>query len=241
MKENRDNNSIAIDFLMYSYFGITSACKSEEMIFACIKRAYLDACRTITFPNCDIFSKNDSKGYFFMTEVARVIYKKINEITGDYDEWHRSVCESIIAEGQSDRMNTFYGESIQLTYGHAQKWVNMTMKYLYLLEILLEKGYVGCNWEKLHVPIDSYVMEAFDRESKKKSKDILEVSAWSNIESEDRYKEYQEKIREIAKGETPVNWEGPAWISVAEIRSKKEAEKKSNRLAVLKNKRGLAE
>ena len=100
---------------------------------------------------------------------------------------------------------------------------------------------MGCNWEKLHVPIDSYVMEAFDRESKKKSKDILEVSAWSNIESEDRYKEYQEEIREIAKGETPVNWEGPAWISVAEIRSKEETQKKSNRLAALKNKRGLAE
>ena len=228
MKENKNNSSIAIDFLMYSYFGITSVCEREEMIFACIKRAYLDACRTIAFPNCDIFSKNDSKGYFFMTEVAGVIYKKINEITGDYDEWHHSVCESIIAAGKSDRMNAFYGESIQLTYGHAQKWINMTMKYLYLLETLLEKGYVVCNWEKLHVPIDSYVMEAFDRESKKKSKDILGAAAWSNIESETPYKNYQVEIRKIANGETPVNWEGPAWINVAEIRSKEETQKKAS-------------
>ena len=29
----------------------------------------------------------------------------------------------------------YWDEGVKLTYGHAQKWINMTIKYLYMLEV----------------------------------------------------------------------------------------------------------
>ena len=230
------NKNATIDFLLYSYFGITSCCEKEEMINACIKRAYLDACRTIHFPSRNAFTKSDSKGYYFLTEASAVIHSQLEDalLQDDFHVWHEKTCNRLIAIGETASMKTFYGSAIYLTYGHAQKWVNMTMKYLYLLETLLEKGYIQCDWKKLHVPIDSYIVEAFDNKTEDKTEQILGTATWSNIDDAAKYKNYQQKIADISAKEVPINWEGPAWIEVAKERSKKEQGKKDKRLEELK-------
>ncbi len=65
------------------------------------------------------------------------------------------------------------------------------------------------------MPIDSYIMEAFDQKSTESSDEILGRSAWSKIESIEKYEEYQRKICSIAGSEAPIDWEGKAWVRIA--------------------------
>ena len=78
--------------------------------------------------------------YFFLTEVTGIIRKQIDHLKDDYDEWHKGACKAVINAGSSERMIAFYDEPIQVTYGHAQKWVNMTMKYICLVEKTFGEG-----------------------------------------------------------------------------------------------------
>ena len=77
--------------------------------------------------------------------------------SGGFDAWHESKCAQII-----DRMNAPYGDGnkvflkARFTYGQAQKWVNMTLKYLWLLDMLPN----GLSEAELHVPVDSFILEA---------------------------------------------------------------------------------
>lgn len=52
--------------------------------------------------------------------------------------------------------NKFIINEESFTIGQSQKWLNMTLKYLWLLNILLD----GLNEEYLHIPVDSYIIEA---------------------------------------------------------------------------------
>lgn len=231
----------AIDFLLYSYFEITSDCKRDEMIDACIKRAYLDTCRRINFPLPAAQKKDEAKGQYFYEHTVDVLRKRIEQLSEqDYDQWHKETCEAVIKMGCADDIRNFYQESIVLTYGHAQKWVNMTMKYLYLLEQLLEKGYVSCNWSKLHVPIDSFIMESiykdielpgrehgrsFDKVKKLKfdtaqSDDLLPWSKWEQKGYEGVYQKIRSHAQKGDENICPLVWENSAWIKVAKSRKK---------------------
>ncbi|MEI3122628.1 MAG: hypothetical protein V8S81_02275 [Oscillospiraceae bacterium] len=52
-------------------------------------------------------------------------------------------------------------KSNSFTYGHAQKWVNMTLKYLWLLDRLPEI----LTAKSLHMPIDSFILEKLQKEN----------------------------------------------------------------------------
>lgn len=44
---------------------------------------------------------------------------------------------------------------IKFTYGQAQKWINMIIKYLYVLKANLFEGV----FDYFHIPFDNYVLE----------------------------------------------------------------------------------
>lgn len=64
-----------------------------------------------------------------------------------YDTWHHALCDELIG---------YYGSTgFEFNLGHAQKWVNMTMKYIYIhgaLDITPVFGY-------LHVPLIPMFLE----------------------------------------------------------------------------------
>lgn len=79
----------------------------------------------------------------------------------DFKDWHNNVCEGIIQISQKE--DRLFKTTQEIKYGQAQKWLNMTLKYLLLL------GYWDDNeanrLEKLfHVPVDSYIMEAANKD-----------------------------------------------------------------------------
>lgn len=207
--EKTNVNEELLEFLKFSYFG-----NLKNPIEAASNRAYRDMCRTLKF---DVLPK-DTKATIIsdLKEAVNVIFKEeipiINEggITSPekFDSWHCKVCENI---------KLLYNEKgIEFTCGQAQKWVNMTIKYLYIL-----KDYnFDSVFEYLHIPVDKYILEI----ANKKLGIDAPTNAWSRWDNYKEYKDYQKAIRKKLKEKTreksdidtpPLLWEFKNWLEVA--------------------------
>lgn len=215
----------AINFLLYSYFKITLDSEEAVVIEAAINKAYQDASRRV-------LSITNETNKFYDEENKEVLPKKeaiawlklqISELElkkcDDYDKWFDATCKKLKEDIYKEPKNKEGNQAF--TFGHAQKWVNMTMKYLYIIKNIFENygknilpGLTDKLECQLHVPADSYIMEAVKYSSAK---------AWSKWEESD-YKNFREEICEKIAEESPLDWEGPAWIEIA--KNRKEREKK---------------
>lgn len=209
-----ENQNAAIDFLLYSYFGIDAKAGQDNtgiILNGAIGRAYRDASSHVLSIE-DEQEKRDKRGDA-TTAIGDAVMTLTNE--ANYDAWHRALCERL--------MDIYKGvvckKEKSFTYGIAQKWVNMTMKYLYLLVPLMsEYGYcakgIHCavdHRDALHVPIDSYIIRA----AKEEGVLVSDIDPWSKIQSYDVYYAFQSALRNRLKGLAPIEWEGPAWIKAA--------------------------
>lgn len=250
-------NNKAFDFLLYSYFGIKESDLNDQskkdIPYICAKRAYLDLARTVKYSyssseleemkskksseedkdkaNNFIESKNN-----LIKNICKNILSPIETKEGEisfknsnFDDWHKAKCREIInfMNNSIDKSNTKILKKENFTIGQAQKWVNMTLKYLWLLNALP----TGVKPEYLHVPIDSYIIEiAYDNKNKFENALGLLVEkpkkSWSELSKYKKYFEIQEAIREAIKTNTtnetiPIKWESLAWIEVAEKQANK--------------------
>ena len=238
------------NFLVFSYFGeeydAMQKSKDELMIKMCVKRAYLDFCRTLTYKKNQEIKKQKEN---FETAIYNLIKDHIihrlnssiknlqnnfsfNEYY-DYDKWHENVCTSIAKTANNNYANIFDSDKI-FHYGQAQKWINMTMKYLVLL------GYWNDTEshkliEVLHVPVDSYTIESAIKDLKvptytdnTSSEDgsVNTQKPWSQWNQAD-YENFQKAIKNnvTALNKTPFEWEGPAWITTAKKQKNKKTKK----------------
>lgn len=215
--KNKIDEKDIFEFFKYSYFG-----NLKDPIEAASNRAYRDMCRTLNF---DILPKKDKDTIISnLKEDVNVIFKKeipiINEgsITSqkEFDTWHHGLCNNIIEKCKKiekyKKTDKGKEEKIQFTYGQAQKWLNMTMKYLYILEV---EGYTFDSvFEYLHIPIDKYILYGVEDDLKIKRP----VDAWSRWDNYDEYLKYQNAIRESLreKGISPIRWEFENWTIFAE-------------------------
>lgn len=106
-----------------------------------------------------------------------------------------------------DRLMEFYSlHGVVMTHGQAQKWINMTAKYLLVLNDPQVSHIAHC----LHVPLDRVVAE--------QAKADLGVKPprrrWSKLDAGE-YEDYQRHIREAIQTElvglNPIQWEISAW------------------------------
>lgn len=208
--ENKTNDEEILKFLKFSYFGDLNI-----SIEVASKRAYRDMCRTLRFGVLPIDTKDNIISD--LKESVNVIFKKeipiINEgnITSpeEFNSWHEKVCYLIIKKYEEHGIN--------LTYGQAQKWLNMTIKYLYMLQVYSFDRVINC----LHIPIDNYIFVAVEKELGIKRP----VDAWSKLDKTE-YLKYQKDIRERIEKDSnidvpPLLWEFKNWLNEAE----KEAQK----------------
>lgn len=249
------NNNKAFDFLLYSYFGIKESDLSGEdeqnIPYICAKRAYLDLARTVKYKYSsseleEMKSKKsseedkdkatnfiDSKNKLIENICKNILFPvktekgEISFENSDFDEWHEVKCEEIInfMNNSIDKSNTEILKE-KFTVGQAQKWVNMTLKYLWLLDALPQ----NIGEKDLHVPIDSYIIEiAYDNKNKFDNALGLEEKpkeSWSKLSEYKNYFGIQKEIREAIKTNTtnetiPIKWESLAWIEVAEKQANK--------------------
>lgn len=221
--KNKIDEKDILEFFKYSYFG-----NLKDPIEAASNRAYRDMCRTLDFKN---ITENDKTN--FKKEVKAILKnimknedknQNINNIKNqdEFDTWHQGICDKIIKKSKKIEKikETDEGkeEKIQFTYGQAQKWVNMTIKYLYMLN-----DHTFDNvFDFLHVPVDNYIFKAVKDELKIKKPTKKSWSRWDNYEE---YLKYQNDIRKNLKKEkkeiSPLRWEFENWLNEAEKEARK--------------------
>lgn len=223
----------AVNFLLFGYFGITLENSKDDIISAAINRAYRDAASHVLSLKDD--SKKDTergkKLFADASELIKVFIEEVltNGAQNEYNEKHHIICEKLTSK-YSNSANSGY----EFSYGIAQKWVNMTMKYLGVILTIFSEFNDKNNFitfhksfqaveSYLHVPIDGYILEYVSKEkysnvepidiAKKENNNNL---AWSKYKEND-YQKLQSSIKDTFINETtpPLDWENEAWIKVA--------------------------
>lgn len=264
----KDNTQMA-EFFIFGYYGYTSK-EINDMcpccrILMCAKRAYLDWNRTIEYEK--VASEKDKEtfiniGYTILIQgISGILEHK--EWYGDwseknqavFDTLHSRICEKIEKAANDQTIdsvpNTYLlkqkGEK-RFYYGQAQKWLNMTLKYMELLDLNSVRSIRGL----LHVPIDRYILRAAACSQKSRyageyslfkriapikhmGSEMAEkkvyytdehAQPWSRLNQKD-YKELQKDLRDsIGKKnwediKCPLDWEAKAWIEQAQKERKK--------------------
>jgi hypothetical protein len=171
------SDNLKEDFYIKLYFDT-----SKGFNEAGIKRAFLDFSRTLVIKDVNRITLKQTAERFILTEL-----KKVTEIEFDsqldFDNFHKKSCENLI--------NTWS----ELTYGQAQKWLNMTLKYWLLFGDGRVKG-IEKNARYFHIPIDSYVQKGMFNEKYPK--------AWSKIDNYETYFNYQERHRSKNTENSPI-------------------------------------
>lgn len=219
----------AINFLAFSYFGVDIKCdvdnidNADEVIYAIIDRAYRDA-------SSHVFSVTDDKDNKKKRAVNLIkdwIEKEKTDYQGVKDIW--------------GELKKIYGEDI--SYGIAQKWINMATKYLAVLCLIMDenstfvkkyKSIEDTFYDDFHMPIDRYIMKALSQEGypvipqKERKENEVQIGkysesgkkqskAWSEWEEKD-YNKFRKALKESSFyeiGKSELDWEAEAWIKEA--------------------------
>lgn len=188
---------------------------------ASIDRAYVDmAAHTLKG------FESDEQKFNFRMKASILIKEQINNCNtknqDEYDGWHENLCNDILKLSEN------------LIFGQAQKWVNMAMKYLYLLFSLGKlhsnaelHQTIENNYKYFHIPLDNIIFkEIYD-----KFEDLREASCslvnknfkstkgykgdypWSKIDigKAKDYREFQKSITDNIT-DNKINWENKHWI-----------------------------
>lgn len=149
--------------------------RDNDLFKNAVHLAYLDAART--------FSKINSSSGTAEAELAKAIQ---NYFKGqacakkeDFDTLHFNLCNDFIKNLSSIGYTS-------VTYGQAQKIVNMTFKYLYCLNGATSPQY-NDYFDFCHVALDSFTLEWIWRNCNPKASKLNKYEAWSNLDKVDYY------------------------------------------------------
>ena len=190
----------SLDFLRAIYFGAY-----KDPYEAASNRAYRDMNRTIRIKGLDAEKRNGLRSGttdILRSGITRLIESPVSDQT-DLDHWHCEMC-SMIRE-------KYRGEGVEFTYGQAQKWLNMTCKYLYIIG---ETDFKGV-FDYLHIPLDNYIFDV----AKKELGIPRPLIAWSRWDDYDlQYMTYQNMMRSGISEVAPLRWEFRYWLKEARER-----------------------
>jgi len=227
-------------FLEFAYFGDI---ENENVIEICAQKAYLDLSRNIPYTysvsmlnDPQIQDSNEiSKEEF--NKIKGEFYKKVIGIFKDISpastpiELIEAIKKMADSEENKKIFNNKNAKVKEFSLGLCQKWVNMTLKYLWLLD----KCPIDEN--KLHAPLDSYIIHAITQTNKDKKyglclkiEDLTPNLSWSQLIDKKLYEDIQEELKKEAKDEfgnkcPVIKWENLAWIEQSKSESKKKTKK----------------
>ena len=231
-----------IKFLIWTYFNLDVDESCEDIIGKCIDKAYVDATKQGAFNTIATRTERLSIAKFHLFQA---ISQKTN--ISCYDTWHKTICLQLTSD--YSQIKSKITSKSAFTYGNAQKWVNMTVKYLYIFRSLMHD--LGDVYSKcfcafydikfspfesdFHTPIDNFIMEAIwpsrglqcwiPDAQYLKSQNLGKYSpskhkAWSNFDDTD-YTQVLQHIRTIIPpGMKPLEWENERWINIAKSKKR---------------------
>ncbi len=192
-----------VDFFIYLSMG-----KLEHVISACINRAYLDFNRTLhgfgDHPNkVDLHS---SAVTLLTTRIEKL--KGIPHATQDeFDAWHAETCLELTEKYKQDGVSW---HEFHFHIGQAQKWVNMTLKYMFVLQERIT-GY--SQWHPFfHVPIDLVIVKILS-DKFNFNKNNFFACEWSRIDDyHGQYMKVQHWFRIQFPNKWPLTVEYSLWL-----------------------------
>ena len=176
---------VAISFLIQCYFGDTT-----DPYLAAIDKAYFDMqTHTISGDKKIIYAMRREETEYLYSQLRKLPSEVQSE--KDFDKWHKDT---------SDKMKTISKKTIELEYGQIQKWINMSIKYLYTLRALGDEKvnqYFVENVYYFHAPLDSYVLNEIGNHDTWSTIPTYEIykNIQGNITFEKEYKEWPEYAR----------------------------------------------
>ncbi|SKA62824.1 hypothetical protein SAMN02745111_00708 [Eubacterium uniforme] len=201
---------LAKDFLICCYFG-----QSVDLGKAAVDRAYVDmAAHTLKF-NGECLEK-----WRCRYETSNMILDRIEKYNKeeDFEEWHKKLIADIIIKYKI-KIDGVERVCETLSEGQAQKWLNMTIKYLVVLKCLLsdderkrkgfdkyEKFFNYTEINNYRMPIDSYIIKKLVKDNLIEAK--YKNEPWSKLNT-NQYEKYK-KINDI---ENEFLWELENWES----------------------------
>ena len=222
------------DFLLFASLGIAGNHAKDAIVGNAIDRAFRDASSHVL----SVGGGNDNLKEAGKKDICAALCNLRPET--DFDEWHGSLCETLYDRDYSSAESDYPLKAV--TYGIAQKWVNMTIKYLSIAYYALEERdnsreycefydrAVKPHEANLHVPVDRFIIESAWKEDeaiklplKEKADRKREYAhpadyckPWSRWGLED-YRSFQESLHTYLASQrpTPLDWENNAWISAA--------------------------
>jgi len=169
------------EYLIRLYFG-----NKGDLITLCINRAYRDLNRTLHGIDRH---KGKHKLFNSATNHLRSIFIEIKETPSkpkshkNFDKWHESNCR---------KLKNLYEENgfMNFAIGQAQKWINMTFKYIFCMGESRLPGYFDL-YEFCHVPIDNIILDNISQ-----SGAPVISCPWSRLDDYTEYMSLQKWFRE---------------------------------------------
>lgn len=208
---NKETTNELYNKLLKWYFG-------EVSINTCAKRAYQDFKRLLK----GISEMSEKDKNLYRNEVNELITSCVEKLFKNemsFDIWHTNTCKQILDITEKHNLPI----KIEFTYGLAQKWLNMTIKYMLIMEKwdnLLEPFK-----KDLHVPVDNYIMEGassdlgidiIDKNGELKVYNKDFSKAWSQWNESD-YTRFQSEVRNATRAkdyDSSIDWEFDMWIKI---------------------------
>jgi len=192
------------DFVLHLYFGF-----NEDPLDSCIKRAYLDMARTLhglaKHENREILTPDAAKLLkLFLNDLVKIQTIKTQD---EFDSWHHMICNSLIMSYQ-------VGGYMDFSYGQAQKWLNMTMKYIYVFGDDYFPDYTSV-YNFCHMPLDNYILDALYKKGAPKL-----GTSWSTTKKVN-YLKIQNWIRDAYPEVAPLAVEFHLWNEAMKNSTKK--------------------
>ena len=194
------------DFLFQAYFG-----RDGDVIDRIISRAYRDMNRRLPLGKRNQPEKK--KIYGDATELVksclhRLLERKVpadeRTLASAFDQWHSDAC---------NQLRRYYNQpemGVACTYGHAQKWINMTLKYFWYFPEADLPPELTPWFPVAHIPVDKLILNAVV------AKGVVArppCRIWSGWNSEKEYQDFQTNIRNHAasKSTIPLMLESQWW------------------------------
>lgn len=124
--------------------------------------------------------------------ICQILTQDFNQ--DSFDIWHKESC---------DKLTTEFNKIInyELFYGQAQKWINMTLKYLFAIGDEKING-IDRNYKYFHIPLDNIIQDKLVEHKI----DRIPIK-WSRIDNYRTYMDYQNKVRCTFIGQIPMDVE----------------------------------
>jgi hypothetical protein len=182
------------DFLIRCYFG-----EGQDALQLCVRRAYLDLNRTLHG-----FAGHSTAGQLRETAHQRVAEKVAalkHEAASQqaFDSWHRKACLDLRGHYRKGGFEVF-------SHGQAQKWLNMTLKYVFAMGESRLPGYLSY-YSFAHIPIDNVFVAA----AKAIGGPDLPMP-WSRLDDYAIYFRLQEGYRKMLAPSAPLAAEFKLWL-----------------------------